>query len=209
MWWNLRKADDKVQEIEFQRFVSPSTGQNQYLLMDAGEAAVIDMDDAIDEAEQILREKGARLRHILATHGHSPRIRAVPAIKERLGGRLLLHEYDEELLTDSSPLVAADGLLKDNMELSLGRLRIRVLHTPGHTKGSVCFWIARARTLFTGSTLIKGDHGPILGPKSMSLMLFSLKRLGYTVPAETRVYPGSGEETTIGGEGWMQCLRSA
>ncbi len=177
--------------------------------MDGEEGAVIDLDESIDEAARILDENGAGLRHILATHGHQFCVRTAAAIKDRLGGQFCLHEYDEELLKKVNPSIIPDVLLKDNMRLPLGRINVRVLHTPGHTRGSVCFWIRESRALFTGNTLFKGQQGRIWGPKSMSLMLFSLKRIGYTVTEKTRIYPGRGQETTLGDEGWIQCLRSA
>ena len=60
-----------------------------------------------------------------------------------------------------------------------------------------------------GSSFLKKGYGKIWGPQSMSLMVFSLKRLSYTIPAETTIYTGSGDLTTMGDEGWIQCLRSA
>jgi glyoxylase-like metal-dependent hydrolase (beta-lactamase superfamily II) len=65
-----------------------------------------------------------------------------------------------------------------------------------------------AAALFSGSTFLKRGYGKIWGPKSMSLMLFSLKRLSYNLPSKTKIYPGSGELTEMGNEGWIQCLRS-
>ncbi len=60
-----------------------------------------------------------------------------------------------------------------------------------------------------GSSFLKKGYGKIWGPQSMSLMIFSLKRLSYNIPSETTIYTGSGELTTMGDEGWIQCLRSA
>lgn len=209
MGWLGRSGKKGGNPLHVQRFASPETGRNQYLLTNATEAAVIDLDDAVDEVSRALDERGAHLRYMLATHGHHFCVRAVSEIRARLGGRFLIHEYDEELLKRNAPGVIPDGFLRDNMRLPLGALRIRVLHTPGHTRGSVSFWVKESRALFTGNTLLKGQQGRIWGPMSMSLMLFSLKRLGYTVPEGNRVYPGRGEETTLGQEGWIQCLRSA
>ncbi|MCF8111828.1 MAG: MBL fold metallo-hydrolase [Desulfobacteraceae bacterium] len=209
MLWGRGGRRKDAESIIVRRFVSPLSQRNQYLLIDGEESAVIDLDDAIDDVKSALEANGAHLCHILATHGHSSCVQSVPTIRKRLGGKFLIHEFDEELLERLDPPLIPDGLLKDNMTLALGSFKIRVLHTPGHTKGSVCFWIRQCGALFTGNTLLKGQQGRIWGPKSMSLMLFSLKRIGYTVPEETRVYPGRGEETSIREEGWIQCLRSA
>ena len=209
MGWLGRGGRKDGKPLFIQRFVSSETGRNQYLIMDATEGAVIDLDDAIDGVEHLLNAQGTHLRYILATHGHHFCVRAGNEIRRRLGGEFLIHEYDEALSKRIAPEVIPDGLLKDNMRLPLGRIQIRVLHTPGHTKGSVSYWVRESQALFTGNTLLKGQQGRIWGPKSMSLMLFSLKRIGYTVPEGNRVYPGRGELTTLGEEGWIQCLRSA
>ncbi len=102
-----------------------------------------------------------------------------------------------------------DRILHDKAGLDLGDIDIRVLLTAGHTKGSVCYWVKAADALFSGSTLLKKGYGQIWGPNSMSLMLFSLKRLGSMIPAETTIYTGSGELTKMENEGWIHCMRSA
>jgi glyoxylase-like metal-dependent hydrolase (beta-lactamase superfamily II) len=83
------------------------------------------------------------------------------------------------------------------------------LLTAGHTKGSVCFWVKTAKALFSGSTLLKKGYGQIWGPSSMSLMHFSMKRLGSIIPAETTIYTGSVELSKMANEGWIHCMRSA
>ena len=98
--------------------------------------------------------------------------------------------------------------LKDEQILPLGDVEIEVILTAGHTKGSVSYYVSQAQALFSGSSFLKKGYGKIWGPKSMSLMLFSLKRLSYNIPAETTIYTGSGDLTTMGDEGWVQCLRS-
>jgi len=209
MGWMGRGGRANENPLLIRKLVSNSSGRNQYLLLEGTEAAVIDLDDDIEEVQNLMKAHNAKLHYILATHGHLFCVRAANEIRARLGGQFMIHEYDEDLLKRTAPGVTPDGFLKDNMRLPLGRTQIRVLHTPGHTKGSVSYWIRESGALFTGNTLLKGQQGRIWGPKSMSLMLFSLKRLGYTVSAGNRVYPGRGEETTIGQEGWIQCLRSA
>lgn len=209
MWWRARAGAMAGKQLVIHKLVSQETGANQYLLISGGQGALIDADNAAGETGRLLEADSARLCYILATHAHPSNVRSVKTLQDRYGGRFCIHEYDEELLGKAAAGITPDRLLKDNIRLPLGDLRIRVLHTPGHTKGSVSYWIREAGALFTGSTLLKGTHGRIWGPKSMSLMLFSLKRIGYTVPAETRVYPGRGEETRISREGWIQCLRSA
>ena len=151
---------------------------------------------------------GIGLKYLLVTHAHEPHLRALPELKKRYGGTFCLHEYEHELLRESETIIEPDRFIADKATLPLGNIDIEVLLTAGHTKGSVCYYIKEADALFSGSTFLKRGYGKIWGPKSMSLMLFSLKRLSYNIPSKTTIYTGSGDLTKMGNEGWVQCLRS-
>lgn len=194
--------------LSVQQFVS-TTGKNQYLLTSAGEAAVIDVSESYGEICNILDNKGIGLKYLLVTHAHKRHLQALPELKKNYGGTFCLHEYEYELLKESDANIEPDRFVKDNELLQLGDIEIEVLLTAGHTKGHVCYYVKKNDALFSGSTLLRLGYGKIWGPKSMSLIVFSLKRLSYTIPAKTKIYTGSGELTTMGNEGWIQCLRSA
>jgi len=189
------------------RFVS-TTGKNQYLITSAGEAAAIDVSESLDEVGKLLDDMGVGLKYLLITHAHGPHLQVLPDLKNQYGGTFCLHAYEYELLKESDNALEPDRFVKDNEILPLGEVDIKVLLTAGHTKGSVSYYVPKAGALFSGSSFLKRGYGKIWGPKSMSLMLFSLKRLSYNIPAETKIYTGSGELTTMGDEGWIQCLRS-
>jgi glyoxylase-like metal-dependent hydrolase (beta-lactamase superfamily II) len=191
------------------RHFESANQKNEYLLIDKDEAATIDVSHAYGEASQILTEMGIGLKYLLVTHAHKSRVQALKKLKDNFGGTFCLHDFEIDHLHESDSSLVPDRLLKDNDLLTLGDTSIQVLLTPGHTRGSVCFYARAAQALFSGSSLLKQGYGKIWGPQSMSLMLFSLKRLSYTIPAKTRIYTGSGELTTMGKEGWIQCLRSA
>jgi len=193
--------------IKIQRFVS-TTGKNQYLLTNAGEAAAIDVSEAHAEAGTMLESMGVGLKYLLITHAHKLHLQALPALKKKYGGTFCLHEYEYELLKESDAALEPDRFIKDEEKLQLGNINIEVILTAGHTKGSVSYYVKKANALFSGSSFLKKGYGKIWGPKSMSLMVFSLKRLSYNIPAETIIYTGSGDLTTMGEEGWVQCLRS-
>ena len=197
----------KQNNLEIQRFVS-TANKNQYLLTSAGEAAVIDVSEAFDEICKILDGLKIGLKYLFVTHAHKLHLQALPELKKKYGGIFCLHEYEHEILKKSECTLEPDRFVKDNQILRLGNIDIEVLLTAGHTKGSVCYYIKKANALFSGSTFLKKGYGKIWGPKSMSLMLFSLKRLSYNIPSETTIYTGSGDLTTMGNEGWLQCLRS-
>jgi len=117
-----------------------------------------------------------------------------------------MHQSDTELLRESGIPFEPDMPLKDRASLPLDDCVIQVLHTPGHTPGSLCFYVKKARALFTGDTLLKGEYGKIWGPHSMGLMLRSLKRLNSIMPPKTTVHPGHGSQTTMSREAWLDCL---
>ena len=194
--------------LEIQRFVS-TTGKNQYLLMSEGQAAVIDVSESYDEIYKILDNTEIGLRYLLVTHAHRGHLKALPELKRKYGGTFCLHEYEYELFKESESNLEPDRFVKDKEALQLGDIEIEVLLTAGHTKGHVCFYVKKFDALFSGSSFLKRGYGKIWGPKSMSLMLFSLKRLSYNISPETTIYTGSGDLTTMGNEGWIQCLRSA
>ena len=199
--------DDKG-DLEVRHFVSDK-GKNQYLLISDSEAAVIDISDAVDDIAKIVTETGLALKYLLVSHAHQSHVTALPRLKEEYGATFCLHEYEYQHLKETDIRLEPDRILQDNDILKLGKIDIRVLLTAGHTKGSVCYWVKTAKALFSGSTLLKRGYGQIWGPSSMSLMLFSLKRLSSTIPAETTIYTGSGELTRMKNEGWIHCMRSA
>ena len=195
-------------DLDVRHFVSDK-GKNQYLLISGNEAAVIDVSDAVDGIGEIVTELGLTIKYLLVSHAHPSHVQALPMLKEKYGALFCLHEYEYQHLKETEIDLEPDRILQDNDRLDLGNIVIKVLLTAGHTKGSVCYWVKEANAIFSGSTLLKKSYGQIWGPSSMSLMHFSMKRLGSTIPAETTVYTGSGELTKMENEGWIHCMRSA
>jgi hydroxyacylglutathione hydrolase len=193
-------------DLILKRFTSSPNGTNVYLLISGHEATVIDVANSYNDVKNTLDELGARLKYILVTHGHLSHVNSVPIVKKNLGGMLCLHRSDMELLKEVESHLEPDFLLKDNSSLKLGNTIIKVLHTPGHTMGSLCFHIREVKALFTGDTLLKGEFGKIKGPHSMGLMLRSLKRLNGVIPPKTTIYPGHGPTTTMSKEAWLDTL---
>jgi len=193
-------------DLMIKSFSSSPKGTNVYLLINAQEAAVIDVAHSNNDIKNTLDELGARLKYILVTHGHLSHVNSVSQVKKDMGGMVCLHKSDAELLKEVDSHLEPDLLLKDNVSLKLGKTMIKVLHTPGHTPGSLCFHIREGKALFTGDTLFKGEFGRIRGPHSMGLMLRSLKRLNSVIPPKTTVYPGHGPSTTMSKEAWLDTL---
>ena len=160
----------------------------------------------------ILRELkflGGDVKAILITHAHFDHIASAQTLKRVLKAKIYLHKADLKLLPLSRIVAATYGIewtdpeidisLSNDEVLELDDLIIKVLHTPGHTPGSVCFLINDSM-LFTGDTLFKGGIGRTDFPGGdWNSMISSLRRLS-KLPDNIIVYPGHGESTTLGAE---------
>ena len=200
--WKKRKNN-----FTFRKFSQSDSDKNEYLLINRDEAATIDVSASCDEVLEILSREKLSLKYLLVTHAHQSHLTALPKLKTAAGGTFCLCKDDDDLLRTSGVQIEPDMLVKDNAKLLLGDGVIRVLHTPGHTRGSLCFYVKDADILFSGRTLEKDGYGTIWGSISMSYMLISLKRLDGALYSAA-VYPGRGESTTMRKEAWLNCLRS-
>lgn len=188
-------------------------GANCYLFacMDTKKAVVIDPGADAKRIYRWVLEKGLKVEYILLTHGHVDHIGAVDELKELLGDVLVgIHADDAGMLTDGRKnlssyfgpglvLNKADLLLQDGQELMIGKERIKVISTPGHSPGGACFLCSEG--LFSGDTLFAGSIGRTDFPGgSMNQLLDGVKKKLLILPEDTRVFPGHGEETSIGEE---------
>ena len=181
----------------------------------SGEAIVIDGGDDVGAIAQRLDAHKLRPRYLVHTHAHFDHIGALGPLRERCGGAALLHPADRPLyatlaqqgrmigLTTGMEPVTLDGDFIDGDELRAGALRLRAIHTPGHTPGSSSFAIddGTATTLFTGDTLFRGGVGRWdLGGTSLEDIVDSIRTKLFVYPDDARVVCGHGPSTTIGTE---------
>lgn len=163
---------------------------NGYLLIckETKEAILVDPADA---AAEILKAcSGLSIKFILITHGHFDHVQALARVKEDLKVPVTAHSLDQSHIP--SPI---DNPLAEGDNLSFGKLKGKVLHTPGHTPGSICLLINK--TLIAGDTLFPGGPGKTGSPDAFQQILRSIEEKIYTLPEDTVIYPGHGSETTI------------
>jgi glyoxylase-like metal-dependent hydrolase (beta-lactamase superfamily II) len=178
-----------------------------------GEACVIDPGDEPEEILAIARDMGVRITRVLASHAHLDHIMAARDIVEATGAPFLLHQADLPI-ADSLPQSARawigrevppaprpDGFPVDGDDIEVAGVTLTVLHTPGHTPGSVSLYAREARLLFSGDTLFRESIGRVdLPGGDFAQIARSITERLYGLPADTRVLPGHMQETTIGYE---------
>jgi glyoxylase-like metal-dependent hydrolase (beta-lactamase superfamily II) len=137
----------------------------------------------------------------LYNHGHNDHINAAPQLAEAKGAPVLMHPADQVLWRMIYPDQLPDGDLADEEIIEIAATRLRVLHTPGHSPGSVCLYDPAMRVVFSGDTLFRG--GPGATGRSYSnrdVIITSIQDRLLDLPPETVVRTGHGEDTTIGDE---------
>lgn len=188
---------------------------NCYIITDyaSGDSAAIDPGLPKGEAFDIACSLGSQLKYILITHGHFDHVMGAAALKRTTGAEIAIHKLDKDGLESEAASmfdrvsgyydvpfepVAADILLEEGSVINLGKSKISVINTPGHTDGSVCFICDG--NIFTGDTLFRDSMGRIDFPTGNAHdMMKSLIRLA-KLDKNMRVYPGHDRATTIGRE---------
>ncbi len=186
---------------------------NCYILADEKTKRAIIIDPG-EEAEKILwviKQNKLKVIHIINTHAHIDHIGANDILREKTGASLLIHSVDAHLLKNiemnlstmidkGREFLPPDKLLKDGDGIKIDQICLQVLHTPGHTPGSICLYVKDDR-VFTGDTLFSGSVGRVdLPGGSFTDLQNSIREKLLTLPDEVIVHPGHGPDTTIGKE---------
>lgn len=180
--------------FEIHKVVVGPVDNNVYVLRCTQSGAAVLL-DAANEHERLLELcRALDVGSVIETHGHWDHIQAVPELRD---AGYEVHVTAE----DADMLPSYDQILDDDSVIRVGRLRLRTIHTPGHTPGSMCFRIEGAPVLFSGDTLFPGGPGNTSFPGGdFPTIIASIEDKLFTLPAETRVLPGHGAPTTIGAE---------
>lgn len=185
---------------------------NNYLLIDeqTKEAVLIDCTQETEEIDNVLKEYDAILKYILLTHGHFDHVLGVNYFRDKYKCKVLIHEDDKIMLdtikefakkfgTGDVEIQNVDGFVKEGDVIKFGENEISVIHTPGHTKGGVCYLVDDK--IFTGDTLFYESVGRTdLPGGSFSQLKSSIEEKLFTLDENIKVYPGHGWESTIGHE---------
>ncbi|HEX2040106.1 MAG TPA: MBL fold metallo-hydrolase [Acidimicrobiales bacterium] len=182
------------ERIEVHRLVVGPVDNNVFVLRckETGEAVLLDAANEHDKLLDLCRRLD--VRRVLETHGHWDHIQAVPAVREA--------GYEVGVTAeDAAMLPSYDFVLEDESVIEVGRLRLRTIHTPGHTPGSMCFLVEGSPVLFSGDTLFPGGPGNTTFPGGdFDTIIRSIDSKLFTLPPDTLVLPGHGADTTIGTE---------
>lgn len=182
-------------------------GVNSYILYDQekGKAAVFDAPAEPERILGFLDENNLELEYIFLTHGHFDHIGSLSVLKSSTNAKILIHKDEEKYLNDSSlnltfdplPEVFADILINDGDSIDFCGTEIKIIHTPGHTVGGVCYYFDDC--LICGDTLFQGSIGRFDFPLGdFATEIKSIKEKILTLPDDTKVYPGHGLSTSIG-----------
>ena len=200
-------------KLELQQCVLGPVYTNCYIAKnkETGEALIIDPADSPSKIELKVNAMGARPVAVLLTHGHFDHIMGVEAVREKYQIPVYACRQEEAMLREPSVnmtdqmgkscSIRPDVFLDDLQVFEAAGFSIQMIHTPGHTKGSCCYYLKEEGVLFSGDTLFCGSVGRTDFPGgSASQIRNSLHRLLAALPDDTSVYPGHDTSTTIGYE---------
>ena len=198
-----------LKELKIDTWIGDPT--NCYIVLDeeSKEIMVIDPAGDVDRIVEMIEILNGNLKYIYLTHCHGDHIAGVTALKERCGGKILIHRGDSEGLNNPDINLSGyiglpeielepDSRIDDEDLIHLGNLEFKVIHTPGHTKGGTSLYCDSEKCLFSGDTLFRGTWGRTdLPTGSLDDIMYSISNKLMKLPDETIVYPGHGKSTMI------------
>lgn len=184
---------------------------NCYIVLDeeTKQAMVIDPAGEVEKIEEMLNILKAQLKYIYVTHCHIDHIAGVNELKNKCGGKVLIHRKESENLNNPEvnllgyiqmPEIEleADSRIDDEDLIHIGNIEFKVMHTPGHTNGSTSLYCEKEKLVFSGDTLFKGTWGRTdLPTSSLTDIINSITNKLMNLPDDTIIYPGHGKAARI------------
>ena len=194
--------------MRMRRIVLDFLSVNCYLLINeqTGDALVVDPGSSAEKIFSAIAAEKARPVGILLTHAHVDHVSAVAAVSEKCNAPVWIHPDDYCIYFSKNNelppyMMAPVGLPQPVKDCPTAGLDFQILHTPGHTPGGVCYYFPAEKMVFTGDTLFCGTYGRTDFPGGSDRDIFnSIRNVLFKLPADTRVYPGHEQATTIGKE---------
>lgn len=199
-----------MSEIKIGRMVVGAVQTNCYFLqnVETNQVVVIDPADKGGKIYEELTHRGYKIEAILLTHGHFDHVMGVDELRRLSGAKVYLGRQEEKLISNADLNVSAmfgtpyttkaDIMVQDGQVLELAGMKIQVIHTPGHTEGSVSYYLEEEGILICGDTLFLESVGRTDFPTSSTAQLrSSIREKLFLLPEDVYVYPGHGPTTTI------------
>lgn len=200
----------EINGLIIESVVVGSVGTNCYIVhkKDSEHCFVVDPGDSGDKIANYIRNQKMILDHILLTHGHFDHIQGVRDLKNAIRCEICALDIEKELLSDARMNVSAmtgrpeeleaNIWLRDGQQFESAGIAMKVIHTPGHTKGSCCYFLEEQKVLFSGDTLFMESVGRADLPTGNEKDLMqSVREKVLTLPGETKVFSGHGPATSI------------
>jgi len=176
--------------IRIEKFVLGPYGTNCYIIVCPLTEESVLIDAPGEEAKLLDRLKGTHPKYILITHSHMDHLLGLSKVRSEMKISIAIHPLDSKALFEPAEILLSDGDV-----ISLGSIRLRVIHTPGHTPGSLCF--LTERFLISGDTLFPGGPGKTRTPSDLNQIIESITTKLFVLPDETQVFPGHGDSTVL------------
>ena len=176
--------------LQIEKLALGPFGTNSYIITCRQTSDSVLVDAPAQASEILKRLKGTNPRYLLLTHTHMDHIGALSELKSELRIPAAVHPLDAKNLPLSPEILFADG-----DTISFGEIELKVLHTPGHTPGSVCF--LRGKYLISGDTIFPGGPGKTQSPANLRQIIESITSKIFALPGDTYVFPGHGDSTVL------------
>lgn len=183
----------KNQYLQIDRLKLGPFDNNSYVISCRRTADSVLVDAPAEASEILKRLKGTNPRYILITHNHMDHLGALSEVTSRLQIPVGVHALDATNFPSPPQILLSDGDV-----VSFGNIQLNVLHTPGHTPGSLCF--LAGQYLISGDTLFPGGPGKTRSPADLKQIIESITSKIFVLPDDTQIYPGHGEATILNKE---------